>query len=144
MQNDLPHQTDAPSSHPDPASPSFPSLHRHHQPTQPAEPYRDTSPSGSSLRRRRLPRDGDVIRIDIRTPFENGVSGTKEGIPVHRSTTVRELKDGIADGQYGEGAFWIREGMRIVWQGRIVRDEEVIGDVVANVSLLSHIAPAGG
>lgn len=129
------HQDTAPL--PDQSSPTFASLRRHHQPTQPAEPYRDTSPSASSstLRRRAIIRDGDVLRIDIRTPFENGASGTKEGYPVHRSTTVREFKDGIAEGQYGEGSIWIRDGMRIVWQGRIIRDEEVIGDVVANVSL---------
>lgn len=136
MQNDLPHQQD-PSPHPDPASPTFPSLHRRHQPTRPAEPYRDTSPSGSSLRRRAVPREGDIIRVDIRSPFGDGGSRIKEGFPIHRATTIRELKDGIAEGQYGERAIWIREGMRIVWQGRIVRDEEAVGDVVANVSYTS-------
>jgi hypothetical protein len=53
---------------------------------------------------------------------------------VQRDKTVGELKEELARGEY-EGQ-WEREGMRIVWQGRIVRDEEALGDIVGNVSLI--------
>lgn len=78
-----------------------------------------------------------MIRIDVRTPFDDGILRIKEGVPVHRSTTIREIKDDVAVGKFGQGGIWQREGMRIVWQGRIVRDEEVVGEVVANVSNIS-------
>lgn len=44
-----------------------------------------------------------------------------------------ELKDGLADGRWGDEG-WIRDGMRLVWRGRIVRDEEELGQVVKDVS----------
>lgn len=133
MQSDSARQAD-PAPLPDPASPSFQSLHRH-QPTQTAEPYRDTSPSGSIRRRPLTSRDPDAIYIDIKTPFDDALQRRKEGYPVSRTASVREVKDGIAVGQYGGSpGVWVRPGMRLVWQGRIIRDEETVSDVVANVS----------
>jgi hypothetical protein len=48
--------------------------------------------------------------------------------------TVQEMKDEIARGGLGQEEKWEREGMRLVWQGRIVRDEERVGEIVGNVS----------
>lgn len=45
-------------------------------------------------------------------------------------TTVAQLKDRIA---HDEDEQWERNGMRLVWQGRIVRDDEVLGDIVGKV-----------
>ena len=49
------------------------------------------------------------------------------------SLTVRELKEELILGRFGEEGPWEREGMRLVWQGRIVRDEESIGNIVGSV-----------
>jgi hypothetical protein len=74
------------------------------------------------------------VRIDVRNPWSDGEGRRKEGWVVQRDKTVGELKEELARGEY-EGR-WEREGMRIVWQGRIVRDEEMLGDVVGIVSLI--------
>lgn len=47
---------------------------------------------------------------------------------------MEELKAELGAGRFGEGEIWEREGMRLVWQGRIVRDEEKLGDVIRDVS----------
>jgi hypothetical protein len=53
---------------------------------------------------------------------------------VPAGNTVWQLKDEIAQ---DEEERYERVGMRLVWQGRIVRDEEVLGDIVGKVSLSS-------
>lgn len=80
-----------------------------------------------------------MIRINVQTPFsESGSSLRKrEGWPVRPSMTVQEVKDEIARGDLGEEERWERDGMRLVWQGRIVRDEETIDEVIGSVSIRS-------
>lgn len=76
------------------------------------------------------------MRIQIQTPMSESSSSKKE-IAVERALSVKELKDGLASGRWGsdqEGVEWAREGMRLVWRGRIVRDEETLGEVVKSVS----------
>jgi hypothetical protein len=130
-----------------PSSPLSTGFHRHHpHPTPTAE----AADPLSGLRRRGVPgpsRDDPAhvsgqgvgagvgaVRIDVRNPWSDGEGRRKEGWVVQRDKTVGELKEELAGGEY-EGQ-WEREGMRIVWQGRIVRDEEALGDIVGNVSLI--------
>ena len=47
------------------------------------------------------------------------------------------MKDDIAEGKHSDEK-WNREGMRLVWQGRIVRDEEKLADIVGSVSIASR------
>lgn len=47
--------------------------------------------------------------------------------------TFGELKDDLAHGQLEGAGLWEREDMRIVYHGRIVRDQEKLGDVVGKV-----------
>lgn len=49
-----------------------------------------------------------------------------------RTKTVADLKDDCARGDFGEK--FEREGLRLVWHGRIVRDDETLGEVVGEVS----------
>ena len=50
--------------------------------------------------------------------------------------TVLELKREIAHGGLAGDEKWEGEGMRLVWQGRIARDEEKVGEIVGNVSIM--------
>lgn len=50
-----------------------------------------------------------------------------------RSMLVSRLKDDLASGRWGDEG-WTRDGMRLVWRGRIIRDDETLGDVVRDVS----------
>jgi len=71
------------------------------------------------------------MRVSIATPFTE--SRRKECKILPRDTLVFALKDDIANGWDGDER-WVRENMRLVWQGRIIRDEERLGDIVGNVS----------
>ncbi|ORY28318.1 hypothetical protein BCR39DRAFT_535499 [Naematelia encephala] len=136
MQADHPHPSDS-SPLPTPSSPTLPTYHRHH-------PHRPTAPDVidldplPALRRRitqpQQPPAEDTMRINIATPFaDSGESSSrrKDGFAVPRSMRCMDLKDELGLGQFGDGMErWEREGMRVVWQGRIVRDEERLGDVV--------------
>jgi hypothetical protein len=76
------------------------------------------------------------MRIQVQTPFsdmESNENGRRKEVVVDRSIKACELKDRFASGQWDNGA-WIREGMRLVWRGRIVRDDEILGEVVKDVS----------
>ena len=79
------------------------------------------------------------MRIQIQTPFsdlgESSEGGRRKELVVDRGMRAFELKDGMAAGQWGD-AGWIRDGMRLVWRGRIVRDEEELGQVVKDVRLV--------
>ena len=89
-----------------------------------------------------------MVRINVQTPFDDGGSSSrrKEGWPVRRQLTIGQVKDEVANGKFREGERWERKGMRLVWQGRIVSDEETVGDIVgivgATVSevLVRHLA----
>ena len=54
---------------------------------------------------------------------------------MRRDMTVHQLKREIAQGGLGGDETWEVEGMRLVWHGRIARDEERVGDIVGSVSL---------
>jgi hypothetical protein len=53
---------------------------------------------------------------------------------VGRSWSVGQLKDLLAVGGMEDLGRWHREGMRLIWQGRIVGDEEKIGEILSKVS----------
>ncbi|KAK4687755.1 hypothetical protein P7C73_g2367, partial [Tremellales sp. Uapishka_1] len=107
-----------------PSSPTLTSFTRHH-PTQAPIPR-------PSLNARRS-RDSSQIRVTIQPPnadLGEGSSRRKEGWSVARSAIIRDLKDVIARGDLEGLGRWQRDGMRLVWQGRILRDEEALGDIV--------------
>ncbi|WVQ78569.1 hypothetical protein IAT38_000655 [Cryptococcus sp. DSM 104549] len=137
MQTDqqLPHR-----ENPSPLPPPSPTLYRHHNPGDPAEP--------PSHLRHRLPRtrshdtpamtasstaNPNSMRIRIQTPYgdsEVESAKRKEGWAVSRGKTVGELKDELGRGGLEGAGVWEREGMRMVYHGRIVRDHERLDDVV--------------
>lgn len=133
-----------------PQSPTIPHL-RHHQPTtadnndhttlglrqrHATAPPRPISPGGV---------DSNSMRIQIQTSFsdlgESSENGRRKELVVDRGMRAFELKDGMANGQWGDEG-WIRDGMRLVWRGRIVRDEEELGQVVKDVSSPFQVALA--
>lgn len=134
-----------------PQSPTIPHL-RHHQPT--TDDNNDHTTLG--LRHRHAPLqprpispggiDSSSMRIQIQTPFsdlgESSEGGRRKELVVDRAMRGFELKDGMAAGQWGDEGR-IRDGMRLVWRGRIVRDEEELGQVVKDVSTLSHLIKYG-
>lgn len=76
------------------------------------------------------------MRIRIQSPFgDSGASleRRKEGWVLPANETIGELKDDLAHGQLEGAGLWEREDMRIVYHGRIVRDQEKLGDVVGKV-----------
>jgi hypothetical protein len=86
------------------------------------------------------------MRIHVQTPFsdlgESSANGRRKELVVDRTLTVEGLKDGLAAGQWGDDG-WLRTGMRLVWRGRIVRDEEILGEIVRGVSgILNSHGPA--
>ncbi|WVQ98951.1 hypothetical protein IAU59_006083 [Kwoniella sp. CBS 9459] len=156
-----PHHTGEPVPLP-PSSPSLSTTFRHHpQPgaTTPTaetpDPSASSSSSSSSTLRHRTPyahssldghdtaiSDGaDTIRVSVQTPF--GDSGhrsrRKEGYPLPRSTTVQQLKDDLVGGKLEGAGFWEKEGMRMVYHGRIVRDHETLGDIVGKTTDPEHV-----
>ena len=74
-----------------------------------------------------------TVRIQIQTPFSDLGDSRRKELVVDRSLSAGELKDGLASGRWRDES-WLREGMRLVWRGRIVKDEEALGGVVASVS----------
>jgi len=130
-----------------PQSPTIPHL-RHHQPT--TDDHNDHTNLGLRQRHANPPLrpispggiDGHSMRIQIQTPFsdlgESSENGRRKELVVDRAMRAFELKDGMAAGQWGDEG-WIRDGMRLVWRGRIVRDEEELGQVVKDVSSIDNI-----
>ena len=76
----------------------------------------------------------DTVLISIATPY-NDVGGSRRNAAraVPMSTSVVQIKNDIAAGKW-DGDEWERRNMRLVWQGRIIRDEEVLRDVFGKVS----------
>lgn len=123
---------------PVPPSPSSPPLssvfHRHHPLPAPTPEAGDPS---SPLRYQAA--DTRTVLIHVQTPFSDvgsSSSGKKGGWPVRWDMTVLELKREIAHGGLAGDEKWEGEGMRLVWQGRIARDEEKVGEIVGNVSIM--------
>jgi hypothetical protein len=110
-----------------PVAPSSPQLTTafHHGPA-------DIDTSLPTLQRRHMEQPRNVLRVAIATPFSENARRKERMVPA--GNTVWQLKDEIAQ---DEEERYERVGMRLVWQGRIVRDEEVLGDIVGKVSLSS-------
>ena len=144
-----------------PSSPLTTAFHRHPQlptPTPNAEdidpflrrrPERRASQQGTDTQRGTSPGHrehqaglpGDTVLVSIATPY-NDVGGSKKNasraIPV--SSNVASIKDDLASGKW-DGDEWERRNMRLVWQGRIVRDEEVLKDMLGKVSFVTYKLP---
>ncbi|WWD16155.1 hypothetical protein CI109_100580 [Kwoniella shandongensis] len=152
MQSDaqpLPHTGD--SSPLPPTSPSLTTTFRHHP-----QPVPTPTAERPELRHRQSPRhsysrletDTDTsaslstIKISIHTPFgetDGSSQRRKEGWTVTRWKTVEELKDDLANGTLEGAGNWERGGMRLVYHGRIVRDQERLGDVVGKIVDPTHV-----
>ena len=129
----------------DPQSPGLPHLHRH----QPTTEHQETPIQADGLRRRHQgdretsgagssSSSSNTLRIQIQTPFSDLGDSRRKEVVVDRALSVGELKDGLANGKWSDEG-WIREGMRLVWRGRIVHDGESLGNIVAAVSQSSPI-----
>ncbi|WVO14053.1 hypothetical protein L204_101679 [Cryptococcus depauperatus] len=82
------------------------------------------------------------VRIYIQSPFgDSGVAlaRRKEGWLVSKHETIAKIKDDLASGRMEGAGMWDRDGMRIVYQGRIVRDHEQLGNIVGDVIDKSRI-----
>ncbi|EIW70059.1 hypothetical protein TREMEDRAFT_29901 [Tremella mesenterica DSM 1558] len=127
MQSDLP-RADDPSSIPTPSSPTISSIRHHATPTVQDPDLPLSRPSSSSLRRR-LPspssQDNPLLRICLMSPFGEHGSSMRRERSCSPSMKVNELKD-----QVGEEGEWDREGMRLIWRGRLLKDEEILGDIL--------------
>ena len=122
--HDFAHETRVRDDAIPPSSPGLTTFHRH-------GPGHGEDPLSSipSLRRRETGRsEGDLLRIAIATPFTD--NERRKERQVGHGTTVAILKDLISQDEEDK---WERNGMRLVWQGRIVRDEEVLGEVIGKV-----------
>ena len=86
-------------------------------------------------------RDEDMVSIRIATPYNEVDSKRRDAQLVPRTRTVGEIKDEIAAAKW-DGDDWERDRMRLVWQGRIIADEELVGDVVGVGSRRSWFIPA--
>lgn len=76
---------------------------------------------------------GTTLRIHLQTPHADLggdtvlASGTRSpGWDVRGSLRVADVKDAIADGRAGYG-HWERSGLRLVWRGRMLADDELVG-----------------
>ena len=69
------------------------------------------------------------------TPLSETAAGREQGWPVTRNKTIAQLKVELAEGAFS-GERWEQQGLRLVAQGRILRDNETVGDVVGPVSTI--------
>ncbi|KGB79654.1 hypothetical protein I307_03048 [Cryptococcus deuterogattii 99/473] len=140
MQSEQPHGQANDST---PFPPSSPTLFRHR--SQP------DGPESSGLHHR-LPRTTSQesqqssphsVRIRIQSPFDaSGASleRRKEGWVLPSHETIGQLKDDLAHGRLEGAGLWVRDDMRIVYHGRIVRDQEKVGDVVGKIGDHTHVS----
>ncbi|WRT67357.1 uncharacterized protein IL334_004328 [Kwoniella shivajii] len=146
-------QTDSHSHHtngetsplPPPSPTTLSSTFRHHPPPQ-ATPTGDNAES--SIRHLTPYNHADspdnmtnnlsglgagMVRISVQTPFGD-LGGTrsrrKEGWPLLPTKTISSLKDDLINGKLEGAGTWEKDGMRIVYHGRIVRDHETLSDVI--------------
>ena len=73
-----------------------------------------------------------MLRIAVATPFNDNDRRKERSVPAN--WTVRTFKDQVASEEEGH---WDRESMRLVWRGRIVRDDELLGGVIGEVSIVA-------
>ena len=114
--------------HEAPLPPTSPNLSAFHRPT--AQP--DTVPLLPGLRRRTTQQAQEVLRIAVATPFNDHDRRKERNVPAN--WTVRTFKDRVASEEEGH---WDRESMRLVWRGRIVRDDELLGGIIGEVSIVA-------
>lgn len=81
--------------------------------------------------RRRItqPSKGDTIRIAIATPLSD--RDRRKERDISAGSTIAQVKDIIAG---DEEESWERSSMRLIWNGRVLRDEEVLRDFLITVS----------
>jgi hypothetical protein len=124
----------------EPQSPGLPHLHRH----QPMTEHRDGLMQADGIRRRHQggnetpaavasSSSSSTMRVHIQTPFSDLGASRRKEVVVDRALSVGDLKDGLSSGRFSDQG-WIREGMRLVWRGRIVQDGETLGGIVSAVS----------
>ncbi|GMK55110.1 hypothetical protein CspeluHIS016_0201660 [Cutaneotrichosporon spelunceum] len=78
-----------------------------------------------------------MLRVHIQTPFaDQGQNHHAWDAP--QSMTVAEAKDAIASGLAGYGR-WERDGLRLVWRGRILRDDDTLGAVLTDTVPTLHL-----
>lgn len=149
-------ESSSPFSSSDAQSPGLPHLHRHQ--------YEDPMSAAGLRRRhgdhlsndegsRNDPRIfPDELLLHLRTPdFDSRPSRTME-LVVPKAMSVNSLKDMIASdrgeaagvvkvipehlrpGISNEDQSWVRHAMRLVWRGRIVKDDEILGEITSTVS----------
>ncbi|ORX33783.1 hypothetical protein BD324DRAFT_638558 [Kockovaella imperatae] len=134
------------SGYPNASPPLSTAFQRHHQPThtptgEDIDPFSRRRPvnSGAGPSSRTIPTRRDIqgelndensVWLCIATPY-NDIEGSqgRRASRVARDRLIAQIKDDIASGNW-DGSVWERDKMRLVWQGRIVRDEESIGSVV--------------
>ncbi|BEJ12384.1 hypothetical protein CspHIS471_0208440 [Cutaneotrichosporon sp. HIS471] len=113
--------------------------------TDPRDPTRPASPPLPSpraaptdgLRPRSLPSRA-TLRIHIQTPFADQGQHHNHAWDAPQSMTVAEAKDAIASGLAGYGR-WERDGLRLVWRGRILRDQDALGTVLTDAAPTLHL-----
>ncbi|KAL1411023.1 hypothetical protein Q8F55_001968 [Vanrija albida] len=102
----------------------------------PLAPYQAQPAATDSGLRHRQPRPRKQLNIVIPTAEHGGetppavLSG---GVSVPLTLTIRELKDGIANGAAGYG-LWVRNDLRLVYHGRILKDDDAMIGNVLNVN----------
>ncbi|WVW82843.1 hypothetical protein I302_104855 [Kwoniella bestiolae CBS 10118] len=139
-----PHHTNGDTSPLPPPSPTLTTSFRHHphghQPAPNTADPSEPSPSSSTLRHRSpyTQSDGDsgTVRISIQTPFGDlggSRSRRKEGWPLSLNKTISSIKEDLIHGRIEGAGTWEKEGMRVVYHGRIVRDDETLQDIIGKV-----------
>jgi len=114
--------------HDAPLPPTSPNLSAFHRPT--AQP--DATQLLPALRRKVTQQTEEVLRIAVATPFNDNDRRKERSVPAN--STVGAFKDQLARDEEDQ---WEREGMRLVWRGRIVRDDETLGTIIGEVGVRS-------
>lgn len=107
----------------------------------PLPPFRAQAAPTDGLRQRHVSPLGEraphMLRVQIQTPYADLGKHT-HAWDAPRDMTVREAKDAIASGAAGYG-LWERDGLRLVWRGRILRDDDALGNVLTDASPTLHL-----
>lgn len=114
MQADPPDTTAVPTSSP---------------PLSPFRPRAGLTHEGVHLRRATVAPQN--LQIHLSLPYAD-LGGSPASWSVHPSTTVREAKVAIASGSAGYGR-WEAEAMRLIYRGRLLKDDEVLEGIFHGV-----------
>lgn len=80
-----------------------------------------------------------LLRLHIQTPYADlGQQKSAATWSAPPTMTVAEAKDVIASGSAGYG-LWERDGLRLVWRGRILRDDDALGAVLTDAEPTLHL-----